>query len=93
MTTVEFVTALLITLVLIILSFVAGLKLAGYYYKTATQEREYALQRQYVRLMANVDIDDPVGPYTPRKKMQLPPEFEDRLRKNGRATASLNSNS
>jgi hypothetical protein len=93
MTAVEFVTVLLITLGLIVLSFTAGLKLAGYYHRTATQEREYALQKQYVRLIANADADDPVGPYVPRQKVQLPPEFEERFRENGRATVSLNPNS
>ena len=92
MTAVEFITVLLITLGIIVLSFVAGLKLAGYYYRTAEQEREYALQKQFVRIKANADADDPVGPYVPRQKYQLPPEFEERLRENGRATASLNSN-
>ena len=84
MTAVEFITVLLITLVLIIASFVAGLKLAGYYNKTASADREYALQKQYVRLIAHADADDPVAP--------LPPEFEKRLRTTGRATASLTPN-
>ena len=90
MTAVEFITVLLITLVLIIASFVAGLKLAGYYNKTASAAKEYALQKQYVRLIAHADADDPVAPYVSREP--LPPEFETRLRATGRATASLTPN-
>lgn len=93
MTAVEFVSALLIILLLIILSFIAGLKLAGYYHKSALAEKECALQKQYARLRAGADADDPVGPYVSRQRIVLPPEFEERLRENGRATASLNPNS
>lgn len=92
MTAVEFVTLLLIALFLIVMSFVAGLKLSGYYHKSALAEKEYALQKQYARLRAGADADDPVGPYVPKNRIVLPPEFEERLRENGRATASLNPN-
>ena len=90
MTAAEFVTVLLITLLLIVASFIAGLKLSGYYHKSALAEKEYALQKQYARLRAGADADDPVGPYIPRQRAVLSPEFEERLRKNGRATASIN---
>ena len=89
----EFIILLIIVLVLIVCSFVAGLKLSGWYHRQAEQERQYALEKQYVRLRANADADDPVGPYVPRRKMQLPPEFEEKLKRNGRATVSLNPNS
>lgn len=89
----EFIILLIVVLVLIICSFVAGLKLSGWYHRQAEQERQYALEKQYVRLRANADADDPVGPYVPRRKMQLPPEFEEKLKRNGRATVSLNPNS
>ena len=93
MTAIEFISALLIVLVLIIVSFIAGLKLSGYYHKSALAEKEYALQKQYARLQARADADDPVAPYVPRQRVVLPPEFEDKLRETGRATASLNPNS
>lgn len=93
MTAVEFVTVLFVMLFLIVVSFVCGLKLAGWYHKCADQEREYALQKQFVRLRANADADDPVGPYVPRHKYQLPPEFAERMEQTGRATVSINPNS
>lgn len=93
MTAVEFVSALLIVLLLIVLSFIAGLKLAGYYHRCADADREYALKNQYARLRAGADADDPVAPYVPRRKIELPPEFEEQLKTNGRATVSLNPNS
>jgi len=93
MTAVEFVTILLISLLCIICSFIAGLKLSGWYHRQAEEERQYALEKQYQRLKAGADADDPVGPYVPRRRVQLPPEFEEQLRENGRATVSLNPNS
>lgn len=93
MTAVEFVTVLFIMLFLIIGAFIAGLQLSGSFHKQAEEDKRYALERQYVRLKANADADDPVGPYVPRNRVQLPPEFEEHLKQNGRATASLNPNS
>lgn len=93
MTPAEFATILILVLLLIIGSFIAGLKLSGYYHRIASAEKEYALQKQYVRLRAGADADDPVGPYVARHKVQLPPEFEEHLHQNGRATVSLNPNS
>ena len=46
MTAVEFVTVLMITLLFIVLAFVAGLKLAGYYYRNAEADKKSALQKQ-----------------------------------------------
>lgn len=93
MTAVEFVTILMITLFLIICSFIAGLMLAERFHRQAEEDRRYALEKQYLRIKANADADDPVGPYVSKHKMQLPPEFEEHLRQSGRATVSLNSNS
>ena len=93
MTVVEFVAVLMIVLLLIISSFIAGLKLAGYYHQCASADREYALQKQYVRIRAGADADDPVAPYVARNKIQLPPEFAKRMQQNGRATVSFNSGS
>lgn len=93
MTAVEFITVLIITLFIIICSFIAGLILAERFHRQAEEDRRYALERQYLRIKANADADDPVGPYVSKHKMQLPPEFEKRLRQNGRATVSINSNS
>ena len=92
MTPAEFATILILVLVLIIASFIAGLKLAGYYHRQATSEREYALKKQYARLIVGADADDGVAPYVPREPVQLPPEFGEHLKRNGRATVSLNPN-
>lgn len=92
MTPAEFATILILVLLLIIGSFIAGLKLAGYYHRQATADREYALQKQYARLCVGADADDAVAPYVPREPIQLPPEFEEKFRQNGRATVSLNPN-
>ena len=93
MTAIEFSVLLFIVLFLIIMAFIAGLKLSGWYHRQAEQDRQYALEKQFVRLRTGADADDPVGPYVARQRIQLPPEFEERLRENGRATASLNPNS
>ena len=89
----EFTALLVSVLGMIIIAFTAGLKLSGYFYKRAEEEKEYALQRQFVRLKAGADADDPVGPYVPRRKYQLPPEFGERMKQNGRATVSVKPNS
>lgn len=93
MTAVEFVTILLITLVLIVCSFISGIMLSEKFHRQAEEDRRYSLEKQFLRLKANADADDPVGPYVSRNKIQLPPEFEEKLRRNGRATVSLNPNS
>lgn len=73
-----------IILTLIIGSFVAGLKLANWYNAKASAEQKYALEKQFVRLQAGSDADDPVQPYVPPNP--IPVEFMDHLRANGRAT-------
>lgn len=93
MTAVEFVTILIITLLLIACSFIAGLMLAERFHRQAEEDRRYALEKQYLRIRANADADDPVGPYVSKRKVQLPPKFEEHLKQNGRATVSLNPNS
>jgi len=93
MTAVEFVTVLIVTLFLIVCSFIAGLALAERFHRQAEEDRRYALEKQYLRIRANADADDPVAPYVSRKKIELPPQFEEQLKQNGRATVSLNSKS
>jgi hypothetical protein len=92
MTPIEFSVYLFIMLFLITGSFIAGLKLSGYYHRCADADKEYALQKQYMRLRAGADADDPVGPYVSRNNIVLPPEFEKRMKQNGRATASISPN-
>lgn len=85
----EFVTLLILSLTLIVASFVAGLKLSGWYYRQAEEDKRYALERQFLRLRASADADDPAGPYVPRRRIKLSPQFEEKLKTNGRATVSL----
>lgn len=93
MTSTDFAILFILTLFLIIAAFIAGLKLSGWYHNQAEQDKQYALEKQFVRLKAYADADDPVAPYVPRRRVQLPPEFEEQLRENGRATVSLNPDS
>lgn len=53
----------LLTLALIAVSFIAGVKMANWYNAKALQEIKDALERQFVRLRANADADDPGKPY------------------------------
>jgi hypothetical protein len=52
-----------IVVVFIVGAFIAGLKLADHYNGKASADRDYALEQQYVRLLAHVDADDPAKPY------------------------------
>jgi hypothetical protein len=89
-------------LVSIILSFIAGLRLDNYYQTRAAAERKDALERQFVRLQARADADDPCKPYgTPRFSPPVPvtypaepaqpisEEFMTELQNNGRAKTSF----
>lgn len=89
MTTTEFAISIVVTVGLIICSFIGGLKLSDYYHRCSEEAVTYALQKQFVRLQAGADADDPAGPYVSRQKIQLPPEFEEKIKQNGRATISI----
>lgn len=89
----EFVTLLILSLSLIVASFIAGLKLSTWYYRQAEEDKRYALERQFLRLRASADADDPAGPYVPRRRIKLSPQFEEKLKTNGRATVSLGPDS
>jgi len=91
----------IIVLCLIVLSFVAGLRLDNYYHEKAERERKDALERQFVRLRAKADADDPVRPYgTPQILQPIPinyqpqtgpitQEFMDELKATGKAKTSF----
>lgn len=77
-----------------ILCFIAGLRLDNYYHRHAKLEVKDALEKQYVRLRANADADDPCRPYVSytRQLCPQPPitqEFMDELQANGRAKTSF----
>ena len=74
-----------------ILCFVAGMALANK--ANAAKERavKEALERQFLRLKANADADDPVKPYVSAGDFDgdprpITPVFMDRLRTNGQAS-------
>lgn len=87
--------------VLLVLSFIAGLRLDNYYHTRAAADRKDALERQFIRLQARADADDPCKPYgTPRfsPPIQLAPteatqpiseEFMSELQTKGRAKTAF----
>ena len=81
----------LLILVLIAGAFLYGKYLGDKYHKEAETEKTYALQKQYVRLKAGCDADDPGQPYVahPSASQPIPAEFIEHLRRNKRATMQL----
>ena len=88
--------------VLIVLSFIAGLRLDNYYHTRAAADRKDALERQFIRLQARADADDPCKPYgAPRFYPPIPvaypaepaqpisQEFMNELQTTGRAKTSF----
>lgn len=55
----------LIIILLLIASFAAGMTIANRYNRQSAKSIKDALERQYVRLRAGADADDPVKPYMP----------------------------
>jgi len=53
----------ILTLISTALAFYAGKRTADNYWKSAEIEKTTALQRQFVRLQAHADADDPCQPY------------------------------
>ena len=91
MTAIDFILILFVVLVMIICAFIAGLKLSDKYYRQFEEDKRHSLEKQYLRLIARADADDPAAPYVAKRRVQLPPEFEARLRQNKRATMTLNN--
>lgn len=70
------------------LFFLAGLIVANHYNDKAEMQKKDALERQFLRLKAHADADDPCRPY--KSSVTVFPEgFEEQLRTNGKATAML----
>jgi len=82
-----------ITFLLVIGSFCCGIKLSDHYHRIAEETRRYALEKQYSRLLAGCDADDPVQPYVAppvhKRRFQVTPEFEQTFRQNGSATMQV----
>lgn len=53
----------LIIISLIVLSFIAGLKIDNRYHTNALADKKDALEKQFVRLRVRADADDPCRPY------------------------------
>ena len=89
----------LIIVLLIISSFIAGLKLSGYYRDRADLRVKEALEKQYLRLRARMDADDPCKPYgTPKPVLYtgdtdgdyvIGKSFMDQLKSTGRAKTTF----
>lgn len=74
---------------MIISAFVAGLKLSDHFHKRETENIRYELEKQYARLQAGADHDDACQPYVPRRRFNVPQEFESTFRNNGSATMKV----
>ena len=70
------------------LFFLAGMLVANRYNDKAEYLKKDALERQFLRLQAHADADDPCKPYKSSVPI-LPQGFEEQLRTNGQATAIL----
>ena len=80
----------LLALLIASLFFAAGMLVANRYNEKAALERKDALERQYLRLTAKADADDPCRPYkytAPRGfNPSLLRRFEEKMKSNGSAT-------
>lgn len=95
----------LIVLVLLVISFAAGMAIDNRYHEKTSFEVKDALERQYLRLRAKADADDPCKPYgTPQIFQPIPlryntgdfdgdrpinEEFMDRLKTNKQASVKI----
>lgn len=89
--------------VLIVAAFIAGMRLDNYYQQKSAKEVKEALERQFVRLRAKADADDPCRPYgTPQWVQPIPlntgdfdgdgpigQEFMQELKTSGKAKTSF----
>lgn len=93
----------LIVLVLLIISFASGIALDSRYHEKASMEVKEALEKQFLRLRAKADADDPCKPYgTPQIYSPIPlntgdydgdgpinQSFMDQLKKTGKAKTAF----
>lgn len=83
-------------ILLVAVSYYAGMRTANWYNDRAAQEQKDALERQYARIRTGSDYYDPVGPYIRSRKTGFTPsqleEVEERLKSNGSAVYMLNRN-
>lgn len=66
----------LLILTLIVSSFIAGMKLERFYNREAQRNIKEALEKQFLRLRAKADADDPCKPYgTPQIFQPIPIQY------------------
>ena len=91
----------LIIMLIHVLCFIAGVKLANHYHREAIADQKEALERQYLRLKAQADADNPCKPYlAPRASFPVKntgdfdgdivsEQFMKDLKENGKAKMSF----
>lgn len=62
----EMIIGIVALVCLMILCFFSGVRLSDYYHDRQERAVDYALKRQFARLRAGADADDPVAPYVSR---------------------------
>lgn len=80
-------------------SFYLGKTVADHYNDLAVRRLDYELEKQYLRLRANMDRDDPCKPYVyshvPQRRRGIPndllTQIDRKMRTDGQATVALNN--
>ncbi len=87
----------ILALVLAAGSFYLGKTVADRYHEQAEQRISYSLERQYLRLKAGADADDPCRPYVYSQPVRrrgiskdLLTQIDRKLKTDGQATVQLN---
>lgn len=94
--------SLIVAAILMFAAFFAGIALANWYNDKAQAALKEAIERQYLRLRAGADADDPCKPYMFSQPPSvnpvdpipgygpISPEFMDELRATGKARTQFN---
>lgn len=53
----------ILVVLMVVFSFIGGLALDNWYHTKASRDQKEALEKQFVRLRAKMDYDDPCKPY------------------------------
>ena len=69
-------------------SFYLGKRFSDSYHRQESENLKYALQKQYLRLQAGSDADDPAAPYVAPRQV-VSNEFFRRLKRRGRAVERI----
>ena len=96
----EYLVNVLLALALAFGSFWSGKHFSDCYHALHAQRQKEALERQYARLIAHMDADDPCKPYIASQPVkqtrteafadkELLAQFENKMKEDGKATALL----